>query len=386
LRSWLIDTGLEASQNETAFHQHGQILWNSSSTIPIMISFIVPAHNEELCLPRTLGAINDTARVVGQPYELLVVDDASTDSTAEIARKHQATVIRVNHRHIAATRNSGAKAARGERLFFVDADTLITPRAVTSALRSLDKGAVGGGALTKFEGSVPLYAKLLMGWLGFFIRLAGISGGAFMFCTRKAFNSVGGFNEKLYGAEDAAISSAFKREGPFVVISERLFTSGRRMRAMSGLRTLAVLIRIAFLPSDLTRRSAVEKIWYNSNRADENRTSYSLAERLSNALAFLILLVLVTLPLWIIPWPTTLLKGPLGTVRFGAKTIMAHVSLVLWPCGIFLLRSLFQQNRWIERIKLALLSGFSLWIACHAVLRVYSIWLAAAQWLKGFVS
>jgi glycosyltransferase involved in cell wall biosynthesis len=43
-----------------------------------MISFIVPAHNEQACLPRTLRAIHDSARVVGQPYEIIVVDDAST--------------------------------------------------------------------------------------------------------------------------------------------------------------------------------------------------------------------------------------------------------------------------------------------------------------------
>jgi glycosyltransferase involved in cell wall biosynthesis len=346
-----------------------------------MISFIVPAHNEELCLPRTLDVINEIARIAGQPYELIVVDDASTDATAEIARQRQATVVKVNHRHIAATRNSGAKAARGERLFFVDADTLITPGAINSALQWMDKGAIGGGALTKFEGSVPLYANLLMSWLGFFIKLAGISGGAFMFCTRDAFNKVGGFNEKLYGAEDAAISSAFKREGRFVIINERLFTSGRRLRAMSGLATLATLVRVAFLPSELTRRSSVEKIWYNSNRTEDNHTSYSLAKRLSNAIAFLILVVLVTLPLWIIPWPAALLNSPLGTVRFGAKIVLAHVSLVLWPCAIFLLRSLFQQTRWLERIKLAILSSLSLWIACHAVFRVYSIWHNLAEWL-----
>src|ERR1700677_4385804 len=99
-----------------------------------MISFIVPAHNEESCLGRTLRAIHDSARVIGQPYEIIVVDDASTDATAEIARQHNATVVPVNHRQIAATRNSGGRAARGERLFFVDADTIINSRAVTAAL------------------------------------------------------------------------------------------------------------------------------------------------------------------------------------------------------------------------------------------------------------
>src|SRR3954470_20431202 len=105
-----------------------------------MISFVVPAHNEQAAIGRTLQAIHDSARVVGQPYEIIVVDDASTDATAEIARQHQARVVSVNHRQIAATRNSGGRAGRGERIFFVDADTTINPRAIASALKRMDKG------------------------------------------------------------------------------------------------------------------------------------------------------------------------------------------------------------------------------------------------------
>ncbi len=56
---------------------------------------------------------------------MIVVDDASTDATPEIAAQNNARVVSVNHRQIAATRNSGARAAQGERLFFVDADTTI---------------------------------------------------------------------------------------------------------------------------------------------------------------------------------------------------------------------------------------------------------------------
>src|SRR5271167_1955077 len=117
-----------------------------------MISFIIPAHNEQAGIGRTLEAIREAARVVTQPYEIIVVDDASTDATAEIARQHNATVVPVNHRQIAATRNSGARAAHGERLFFVDADTTINPRAVASALRWMDKGAAGGGATVRVDG------------------------------------------------------------------------------------------------------------------------------------------------------------------------------------------------------------------------------------------
>src|SRR4051812_43691613 len=115
-----------------------------------MISFIVPAHNEQACLSRTLTAIHESARVVGRPFEIIVVDDASTDSTAEIARRNNARVVSVDHRQIAATRNSGGRAALGERLFFVDADTTINPRVIAGALRKMEQGVAGGGALVRF--------------------------------------------------------------------------------------------------------------------------------------------------------------------------------------------------------------------------------------------
>src|SRR3954471_7276017 len=105
-----------------------------------MISFIVPAHNEQASLDRTLEAICKAARAVGQPYEIIVVNDASTDATAEIAAQNNARVVSVNHRQIAATRNSGARSAQGERLSFVDADTTIHSRALISALRAMDNG------------------------------------------------------------------------------------------------------------------------------------------------------------------------------------------------------------------------------------------------------
>jgi len=167
-----------------------------------MISFIVPAHNEQAGIGRTLQAINDSARVVGQPYEIIVVDDASTDATAEVARQYNATVLPVNPRQIAATRNSGGRAAHGERLFFVDADTTINPRAVASALRYMDKGAAGGGATVWVEGIVPLYIRLIAFLGAIPAKLVGFTGGAFMFCTRAAFYATGGFDERLYWGEE----------------------------------------------------------------------------------------------------------------------------------------------------------------------------------------
>lgn len=340
-----------------------------------MISFIVPAHNEQSCLGQTLQAISDSACVAGQPYEIIVVDDASTDATAEIARQHNATVVPVNHRQIAATRNSGGRAAQGERLFFVDADTIINPRVVASALRWMEKGAAGGGAPARFEGDAPLYAHFLLFWLGLWMRLAGIAGGACMFCTRDAFLAVGGFDERLFGAEDAAMSWALKREGRFVVLWKYVFTSGRRARGVKGLQMLASLVRMAFSPEMLTRRSSVKTIWYESNREDHHKNFDVLANQVCNAILLLITIVLITNPLLDhIPWLKTHLAGPLDTIRFATNILLSHVFLALWPCAYFLLRSLFRQKRWLERIKLVGLLALCLWFAWSCTRGVIWFW------------
>ena len=116
-----------------------------------MISFIVPAHNEEAWVGRCVSAIRGGLKSLAEPHEIIVVDDASSDATGSIARQQGAQVIRVEHRQIAATRNAGARQACGDILFFVDADTLVNASAIQSALRSVRAGAVGGGCLPRFR-------------------------------------------------------------------------------------------------------------------------------------------------------------------------------------------------------------------------------------------
>jgi glycosyltransferase involved in cell wall biosynthesis len=345
-----------------------------------MISFIVPAHNEQQYVGRTLEAIHESARAAGETYEVIVVDDASTDATAAVAAERQAAVVRVEHRQIAATRNSGARAARGERLFFVDADTLINPRVLTAAMRAMDQGAAGGGAPTRFAGPVPLYARLLLWWINLFMRLGGMTGGACMFCRREAFEAVGGFNESLFGAEDAVMSSALKREGRFVVLWPHVLTSGRRVRGMGGLQMLAALVRMGFFPRTLSKRSSVERIWYESNRAADDKIPNTLGVRLSNAAMLVILIALF--PIWIfVPWSMTPRDTVLGQVRIFTGLIGCHVALVLWPCAYFLTRSLLRQTRWVERIKIATLIALCLWLAWGGTREVVLFWSNLVRWL-----
>ena len=229
-----------------------------------MISFVVPAHNEAELLGRTLAALNASVQTVGEPCEVIVVNDASTDRTAEIGREHGARVLTVNHRQIAATRNSGARAAVGDLLFFIDADTVVTARAVRGAVRALRGGAVGGGCLVRFDGPVPLYAAILeRAVLPVLLPLLRMAPGCFLFCSRLAYTTAGGFDEALFWSEEVAFGNRLKRLGRFVILRELVTTSGRKVRAHSALGLLRVGIQLA-----LGRRAGLE-YWYGPRRCGE---------------------------------------------------------------------------------------------------------------------
>lgn len=233
-----------------------------------MISFIVPAHNEERLLGRTLDAIEDATRSLGVPTEVIVVDDASTDRTAAIAREHGARVVSVGHRQIAATRNAGAREAAGEMLVFVDADTVVTGAAARAAVEALGRGAVGGGCAFHFGGRLPLYGRILEALCVPLYRVAGLASGCFLFCTREAFRAVGGFDEGMFGAEEAAMSRALRRRGKFVVLRESVITSGRKLRTHSAREVLGVMGRLALSGGKSVRRRQGLEIWYGERRTD----------------------------------------------------------------------------------------------------------------------
>jgi glycosyltransferase involved in cell wall biosynthesis len=176
-----------------------------------MISFIIPAYNEERLLGSTVRAVHAAARTLGEPYEVVVADDASTDQTAARAEHSGARVIPVAHRQIAATRNAGARAAKGDLFIFVDADTLVNEAVIRGAVAAIRKGAVGGGAAVRFDGPLPWYARVLQPVCVGLFRVARLASGCFLFCSRQAFEAAGGFNEELFGAEEVALSQALKR-------------------------------------------------------------------------------------------------------------------------------------------------------------------------------
>jgi glycosyltransferase involved in cell wall biosynthesis len=237
-----------------------------------MLSFIVPAYNEELELPATIAAIREAAQ--DRQYEIIVVDDGSTDTTAKVAQDAGAEVVAINRRQIAAARNAGAHHARGDILFFVDADTRINEKHVAGAIATLAEGCSGGGARIVVDGAVPAWARLFLKAFCALYFALNLGAGAFLFTTRKNFNTAGGFDEKLFVAEEIYFSIALRRLGRFRILREPIITSGRKLRMYSAGEivgdSLSVILRG---PRGARSREGLH-LWYEGKR--ERRSTSTL--------------------------------------------------------------------------------------------------------------
>jgi glycosyltransferase involved in cell wall biosynthesis len=242
----------------------GDHAWRTVAPPDPVISFIIPAHNEARLIGRTLEALHAAARARHDPYEIVVVDDDSTDNTASVAAAAGARVAHVKARQIAVVRNAGARAALGDVFVFVDADTIVTPAVLRAVVDALAGGAVGGGAPARFDGRVPLYGRAgLWTWLAL-QRIFRLASGCLLFSSRQAFEACGGFDRTRFIGEDVELSLRLHRQGRFVILRETVVTSGRMVRAYGALEALGLFVGMLRPGSD-RRRSGH---WYRPRRDD----------------------------------------------------------------------------------------------------------------------
>jgi glycosyltransferase involved in cell wall biosynthesis len=232
-----------------------------------VISFIVPAYNEEKYLAPTLAAIHAAAKDLGEPYEIVVANDASNDGTVALAERGGARVVTVEKRQIAGTRNAGAHASTGDVLFFVDSDTQVNAPLVKEALAALRAGAVGGGAPVRFDQAPWWINAFLWIFIPLYFWIARWAAGCFVFCTRAAYDATGGFDETLYASEEIFFSRALKRLGRFVILKERVTTSARKAEGMTPWSMLWMMARlVARGPNAVKSRDGAVSFWYPDKR------------------------------------------------------------------------------------------------------------------------
>jgi len=236
-----------------------------------VISFIVPAYNEELELPRTIESIRLAAK--DRQHEIIVVDDASRDQTAAIARQAGTRLISINRRQIAAARNAGARASTGNVLFFVDADTRISEKHVSGAVAAIESGRPGGSARIAIGGVVPTWARISLKLFCVIYFALGLGAGAFLFTTRKTFDAVGGFDETLFIGEEVYFSLALRKLGRLKILPEPALTSGRKLRMYSAGEVLGNTLRVLLRGPRAARSREGLHIWYDGRREQRSTSA-----------------------------------------------------------------------------------------------------------------
>ncbi len=230
------------------------------------LSFVVPAHNEEYELPATLGALRVAADSSKQTYEVIVVDDASTDATAEIARKFGARVVTISRRQIAAARNAGARVARGEILFFVDADTRIAPDHVILGMRAVEEGCSGGSARVLPDRKMPFWANVFLHTFSAVYFTLGLGAGAFIFARRDLFEAAGGFDEQYFAGEEVYLSLALRKLGRFKILRQPIESSARKIRMHSPRHVITQTFLLLLHGKRSLRTRDRLALWYDGKR------------------------------------------------------------------------------------------------------------------------
>ena len=234
------------------------------------VSVVVPAFNEERLLPDSLAAIR-AAMGAFEEAELIVCDNNSTDRTAEIARAVGAKVVFEPLNQIARARNTGAAAASGDWLVFVDADSYPSVELFREASHAMMNGCLAGGA-TVASGSRDFLFRWSMALWNRLSRAMRWGAGAFIFCEARAFRELGGFNEELYASEEIDLFRRLKRrarrDGRGIVILHRhpLRTSDRKARLYTNAEFFGFLLRMLFRGRRTVRDRNACHAWYDGRR------------------------------------------------------------------------------------------------------------------------
>ena len=207
------------------------------------ISFVIPAYNEEKLIGKCLESIQKVLAAGTYDAEIIVVNNASTDQTKEIAQQFKdVIVVDEMHKGLTFARQAGFEASTGELIANVDSDTMFTPEWIPTVLAAFekDKNLVAlSGPFIYYDLSIVQRAFVKLFYIfGYLLHLlnhlfhtgAMLQGGNFVL-RRSALEQVGGFDTSItfYG-EDTDIAARISKVGTVVwTFKLPILASGRRL-------------------------------------------------------------------------------------------------------------------------------------------------------------
>jgi glycosyltransferase involved in cell wall biosynthesis len=217
------------------------------------LSFVVPAYNEEAYLPACLESILAQTRSMGDAVEIIVVNNASSDGTREVALRYAGvTVVDEPRKGLTFARQAGFAASSGELIAHVDSDSRLTPGWVETVLKAFAQEK----ALAALSGPVVYYdltpwqrtaVQVFYGiaWATYAInryvlRVGSMVQGGNFVTSRKALSAIGGFDTAIpfYG-EDTDIARRLSAVGEVrFTFALKMFSSARRLKK-EGMLTMA---------------------------------------------------------------------------------------------------------------------------------------------------
>lgn len=236
------------------------------------LSFVIPAYNEESYLPACLESILAQTRELGNSVEIIVVNNASSDRTREVALGFPGVhVVDEPRKGLTYARQAGFLASSGDLIANVDSDSRLTPGWVAQVLATFaeEPKLVSLSGPFVYYDLTPVqrvsvqvfYATAFMVYaLNRWVLRAGsmVQGGNFVL-RREALEQIGGFNLGIafYG-EDTDIARRLNNVGQVrFTFNLRMFSSARRLKK-EGMLTIAARYTINYLWTTFRKRPFTE--------------------------------------------------------------------------------------------------------------------------------
>ena len=252
------------------------------------VSAIVAARNAAPTLARCLDALLAQAT---DEVELIVVDDHSTDETRAIASRYPLTLIELpQHAGVSAARNRGAEAARGEILFFLDADVVLAPGGMRRVFATMSRPEVGAlfGSYDADPDDVSIVSRFKNLAHHYFHQHSHLEAttfwGACGAVRRKCFFAAGGFDEKRFklpSIEDVELGYRLNGGGVRIVLDPELQVKHLKKWNLASL-----------VATDVVRRAIPWTLLWMEHGRVQTDLNFSYDQRFAAMVSFALLLAI----------------------------------------------------------------------------------------------